>query len=87
MTEFLAGGSALAAAAIALFFLRFWRQTGDRFFLLFALAFAVFAGNRTALAAIDPEDESRWWIYLLRLAAFVLILVAVVDKNRPRATR
>ena len=83
MTEFLAGASALAAAAIALFFLRFWRQTADRFFLLFALGFAVFAGNRVALAWIDPEHEDRAWIYVLRLAAFVLIIVAVVDKNRP----
>lgn len=86
MTQFLAGASALASLAIALFFLRFWRQTADRFFVLFALAFGVFAVNRTALAAIDPENESRWWIYLLRLAAFALIIVAVVDKNRPRST-
>lgn len=81
MTIFLAGASAMAAAAIALFFLRFWRQTNDRFFLLFALAFGVFAGNRGFLAAIDPEHESRPWLYALRLVAFGLILVAIVDKN------
>lgn len=86
MIDFLAGGSALASAAVALFFLRFWRQTGDRFFLLFALAFAAFAANRTALVAIDPELESRNWLYLIRLGAFVLIIVAILDKNRPEPT-
>lgn len=88
-TVFLTGASSLAAAAIALFFLRFWRQTADRFFLLFALAFAFFAVNRGLLAAVDPEHESRWWLYVLRLLAFGLILAAIVDKNwgdrRPRA--
>lgn len=85
MTEFLAGAGALASLAIALFFFRFWRQTADRFFLLFALAFATFAVNRSALVALGDEDENRAWVYLLRLAAFVLIIVAVVEKNRPRA--
>lgn len=84
MIEFLSGASVLAAAAISLFFLRFWRQTGDRFFGLFALAFLVFALNRLALVVLDSEDESRTWVYVARLAAFVLILVAIVDKNRPR---
>lgn len=86
MIDFLAGATALASLAVALFFLRFWRQTLDRFFLLFALAFATFAINRTALVAIDPELESRGLLYALRLAAFLLIIVAVVDKNRPDQT-
>lgn len=84
MIEFLSGASVLAAAAIALFFLRFWRETGDRFFGIFSLAFAVFAVNRLALVLLDADDESRTWVYVARLAAFVLILVAIVDKNRPR---
>jgi hypothetical protein len=46
MFEALVGGSVLASAAIALFFLRFWQQSRDRLFLIFALAFAVFAVNR-----------------------------------------
>ncbi|HUP33542.1 MAG TPA: DUF5985 family protein [Gaiellaceae bacterium] len=85
MIDFLSGASLLAAAAIALFFLRFWRETGDRFFGFFALAFLVFALNRLALVLLDTDDESRTWVYVARLAAFVLIIVAIVDKNRPRA--
>jgi uncharacterized membrane protein HdeD (DUF308 family) len=81
---FLAGASTLAAAAIALFFLRFWRDTRDRLFLLFAIAFAVFAANRLALTILDDEGEGRTLIYLARAGAFGLIIAAVVDKNRGR---
>jgi hypothetical protein len=59
MFEFLAGASVLASAAVALFFLRFWRDTGDRLFLIFALAFAVFAVNRILLSALDDESEAQ----------------------------
>ncbi len=83
--EFLSGASAVAAAAIALFFLSFWRDTGDRFFALFALAFAIFAVNRIALGVLDDESEARTLVYLARAVAFGLIVVAIVDKNRPRA--
>jgi hypothetical protein len=81
-TTFMAGASAVLAAVAALFFLRFWRMSGDRFFLLFALAFAVLAGNRIALTVIPREQDT--WIYTLRLIAFAVIIVAIVDKNRPR---
>jgi hypothetical protein len=87
MFEFLAGASFLAAAAIALFFLRFWRDTGDRFFALFALAFAIFAVNRLVLTILDDESEARTVVYVVRAVAFGLIVVAIVDKNRPPARR
>ena len=87
MDDFLNGASFVAAAAIALFFLRFWRESDDRFFALFALAFAIFALNRIALAALDDESEARTVVYLARAVAFGLIVVAIVDKNRPSRDR
>ena len=81
---FLAGASTVAAAAIALFFLRFWRDTRDRLFLLFAVAFAIFALNRLALTVLDDESEGRTVVYAVRAAAFALIIAAIVDKNRAR---
>ncbi len=84
MQDFLSGASVVAAAAIALFFLRFWRESGDRFFALFALAFAIFAVNRTLLSALDDESEARTFVYVARAAAFGLIVLAIVDKNRPQ---
>jgi hypothetical protein len=80
--EYLLGATAGLSLVAALFFLRFWRKAGDRLFAFFSLAFALLAANWTALALIPPEDESRTIAYAVRLVAFVLILVAVVDKNR-----
>jgi hypothetical protein len=84
MDDFLSGASSVAAAAIALFFLRFWRDSGDRFFAFFALAFVIFAANRIALSALDDESEARTVVYLARAAAFGIIVLAIVDKNRPQ---
>jgi hypothetical protein len=86
-TTFLTGGTAMACLAIGLYFLRSWRRTGDRFFLIFGLAFWVFAANRVALVSIGDENEAvRTGVYVIRLAAFLLILAAIVDKNL-RSTR
>jgi hypothetical protein len=80
--EFIAGASTVASAVIALFFLRFWRTTGDRLFAIFSAAFAIFAVNRVLLTILDETNEARTYVYLVRLAAFLLILIAIVDKNR-----
>lgn len=82
MTDALQGGAVVAAAAIALFFLHFHRQTGDRFFAFFGVAFAIFAVNRVVLLALDDESEARTAAYLVRALAFALIAYAVIDKNR-----
>lgn len=73
----------MAFAAIALFFLRFHRRTRDRLFVWFALAFALLAGERVAggIAVATGWTESTLWVYLLRLFAFVVILIAIMDKN------
>jgi hypothetical protein len=81
---FLYGATAMGAAVAGLFFLRFWRRSGDRLFAGFAVAFWLLALNWALLALTDPANESRWLFYLLRLAAFCLILFAIVDKNRRR---
>ncbi len=80
---FLQGATAVCSLAISLYFLRFWRRGHDRLFLSFAIAFLIFAVSRTALAFFE-DDESRTYIYLLRLAAFLAILWAIVDKNRSK---
>jgi hypothetical protein len=65
----------------ATIFLRFWRQTRDRLFLYFALAFVVFGFSRMPRAFLDPD--SAWAIYpfLVRFIAYAFILAAIVDKN------
>ncbi len=74
---------ATAAGAVGMFFFRFWRDTADRLFLFFAIAFWLMAGSYLALAVFDPNDEGRPYVSVLRLVAFALIIAAIVDKNRP----
>lgn len=78
----LSGAIVMAALVAALFFLRFWRQTRDRFFLCFAVAFVLEALHRLlwALAPVDEADAPLF--YLIRLASYVLILLAIIGKNR-----
>lgn len=86
MSEFLQGATMMASVAVTLFFLRFWRQTSDRLFAVFAAAFALFALNRLLLAVLDEESETRTWVYALRAATFLMIAAAVLDKNVRRGS-
>lgn len=79
--DFLAGMIAMGFAVAALFFLRFWKRTGDSLFLTFAAAFALLAVHQGLIAGLRIANEDHSWVYLLRLLAFVLILIAIVRKN------
>ena len=81
--QFMLGAIVTCCVVAALFFLRFWRRTRDRLFCMFAVAFALLAVNWVALA-FTRADEIRTALYVLRLLAFVVILVAIFDKNRSR---
>jgi hypothetical protein len=63
------------------FFLSFWFRTRDGLFGLFALAFWLMALNQALpiLLGIPKEEQSP--AYLLRLAAFVLIIIGILRKN------
>jgi len=78
----LMGAVAMASFVAATFFLRFWRQTRDSFFLLFSLAFALDGVTRLALALSHISDETEPLYYSARLVTFGLIIIAIVLKNR-----
>jgi hypothetical protein len=80
--QFLTGATAMGCLVIALFFVRFWKASGDRFFALFAAAFAILGANQLLLGFLDEASDARPPLYLMRLLAFALIAGAVVDKNR-----
>lgn len=80
--DFLSGAVAFGFAACALFFLRFWRRTREELFLAFAVAFLLLGIVQTILALANIPTEERGSIYLLRLIAFLLILIAIYRKNR-----
>jgi hypothetical protein len=84
ITQFLLGGGVMGCLVGGLFFLRFWRRTKDRLFMIFALAFCILWLNWALLALTSPEDEARRaLVYVLLLVAFILIIYAIADhRNR-----
>ena len=79
------GAIVMGYAVAGLFFMRFWRETRDRLFLIFASAFWILGVQRLALTFSRGMVEDDTGLYLVRLFAFLLILGAIVDKNRSSA--
>jgi hypothetical protein len=82
MRHFLWGALAMASVIASIFFLRYFRLTRDRLFVFFSVAFLAMAVNWIGLTIADPSFETRHQMYVLRLLAFVLILIGIIDKNR-----
>lgn len=82
MALLISGALIMGYLVAAGFFFRFWRQTADRLFALFATAFLVLAIQRIFLTTMVAPDGQAVWVYGLRLVAFLMILAAIVDKNR-----
>lgn len=82
MRELLSGAMAMGYLLPGLFFFRFWKETSDRLFLIFGLAFTLLAVQRTMLTLLASTPSAHIYLYAIRLLAFLLILAAIVDKNR-----
>jgi hypothetical protein len=80
--DFVSGLITMGFGVSGLFFLRYWARTRERLFLAFAVAFWLLALNQGLLVMMPTVLEERSWLYLLRVAAFGLIIAAVVAKNR-----
>jgi len=78
---FVAGLLGAGFIAVGLYFLKFWRRTHDRLFLAFAAAFALLALNQAVPVLAHIASENASGAYLLRLAAFLLIIWAILRKN------
>jgi hypothetical protein len=85
LLDFLSGAVTFGFLLASLYFLRFWRRTRDSLFLSFAAAFLLLGVGQGLLALANIPVEERSWLYLFRLTAFGLILVAIVRKNRRSA--
>ena len=84
MNDLLSGAIAMASLTIALFFIRFWRSSSDRFFLWFAMSFAIQGVHRLYAVLRDQGGEDSPLHYLIRLLASGLILWAILEKNLPQ---
>ena len=80
--DFLSGAVTFGFVVAGLFFLRFWKKTRDGLFMAFAFAFWLMGTAQALLALGGMPVEERSWVYLIRLAAFLLILAAIARKNR-----
>ena len=84
LDDFLTGATSMGLAVAGCFFLRYWKDSRDRLFGLFALAFFLLAINRLLLMSLDGHQEKALAVYLVRLTAFLIILAAILDKNLRR---
>ena len=84
MIDFLAGALTLAYVVAAVYFVHFWQRTHDRLFLAFAAAFGLLALNQVVAFALGVGDERQNYAYVLRVLGFILILLAILDKNYGR---
>ncbi len=81
---FLLGVIATSSIIASIFFLKFWRKTGDSFFLAFAASFFIEGLNRCGVLLLEKPNEGNPWVYVVRLLSFLLILVAILRKNYGR---
>jgi uncharacterized membrane protein HdeD (DUF308 family) len=79
---FLLGVIVTASLTAAAFFFKFWRQTRDLLFLGFGAAFMIEGVNRISFLFIEAPNEGDPLIYTVRLFSYLLILAAIVHKNR-----
>jgi hypothetical protein len=81
LVPFLNGAAAMGCLIAAVFFARFWRESGDSLFLTFAVAFGIFAVNHAVLGLVPFADETRPYVFLIRLVGFLAILFGIARKN------
>jgi hypothetical protein len=79
---FLLGVIVACSLAAGAFFLKFWKRTRDSLFLAFGAAFLIEGLNRAGFLFVEHPNEGSPTIYTVRLLAFLLILAAIVRKNR-----
>lgn len=84
MVDQLAGALTFAYLLAGVHFLRFWRRTRDPLFAYFGLAFFLFTLNQLATGLPAVRNETDGYEYLLRAAGFLLILIAIAQKNLTR---
>lgn len=82
MYQFISGALMVLSLVAALFFWMSWRRTADRFFAIFALAFLLLGIERLILGILNLPEAPNVAMYLIRLVGFLLIIIAIVDKNR-----
>jgi len=80
-SDFFAGMITMGFFVASAFFFRFWVRTSEKLFIAFSVAFLLLAISAALASLLSLPYEERSWLYLIRLAAFVLLIVAILGKN------
>jgi hypothetical protein len=87
MTNFISGMTTMGYVIAGLFFFRFWWRTKDKLFIYFGTSFVMLAISQALNALADIPSDDQAWVYLLRLAAFTLLIVGIIAKNLTETRR
>lgn len=79
---FLIGVIVTSSLVASAFFFKFWRQTRDLLFLGFSASFLIEGVNRFCLLFVADAAAGNDLIYVVRLISYLLILLAIANKNR-----
>ena len=82
LETFLDGGKVTLCLVIAVGFVKLGRRTSDRLYHLFALAFLLLGTSWVLLGLGAGYGKASVYAFLPRLGAFLVIIAAIVDKNR-----
>lgn len=83
IVEFLRGATAMADIGVAVYFYRFWKDSSDGLFGGFSAAFALMAVSVIAVEILGEPGEFTPFAYIIRVAAFLCIILAIISKNIP----
>ncbi len=78
---FFSGVTSAGFFVAAVFFARYWSRTREPLLGIFAAAFALLGLNNALIGLSDIPREEQSWVYLVRLSAFVLIIIGIIWTN------
>jgi uncharacterized protein DUF5985 len=82
LTHVLLGAVIMGDLVASLFFVRFWKITGDRFFLFFSASFIAIAVSRVVVDEGIPPFGYEPLGYMIRVLSYLFIVAGILYKNR-----
>jgi hypothetical protein len=82
LTHVLLGAVIMGDLVASLFFVRFWKITGDRFFLFFSASFIAIAVSRVVVDEGIPPVGYEPLGYMIRVLSYLFIIAGILYKNR-----
>jgi hypothetical protein len=76
------GGKVALCMVVALAFVRLGVRAKERLYYAFAISFLLLATSWLLIALRSAHGDGASLAYLPRLCAFLLIIAAIVDRNR-----